>query len=309
MLYFADKKLSGWKKYRIPSHNNPFYSQADDLDNIREAGGTESDNYQQLVAAKHGAASFTVITRDQIKQEIFPFYQFRYGSVEQTKGIDFTQHLERPELKGFTILCAGIDCGFTDPTIVSIMGLDKSGIWRMVLRYRIQRVESTTVEKIIDWLDSFYHFDTIGIDIGSGGGGAQIIHSFLYRDEFRKKNYDTRVIGVQFGERVAVGFDAGGKELVQTTKSLGASILVQKLQQSQLMLSEIDHEAVSQIERITKIKGINGDDKYFILSEKGNGPSNDDHLFASLICWAIATRDMSFQKKKRKRLGKSSGAY
>lgn len=140
-------------------------------------------------------------------------------------------------------------------------------------------------------------------------GGTNMLHSLLYRPEYAKRQFESRLIPVQFGERVTVGFNSDGKELQQTTKTLGAVQLVQQMQQGNLILSEIDHAAVSELERITKMKGVSGDDRYFILSEKGNGASPNDHLFASMICWAIATRDMSFQKPKRKRLGRSAGNY
>lgn len=309
LLYYADKKLSGWKRYHIPSHNNPYYDRQTDLDNIKKYGGEESDDYQQLVIGKHGAASFTVITRDQIKQDTYPFYNYRFGATEISRGVSFELHLERPELKDYVSICAGIDCGYVDPTIINVIGLNKSGIWRCLLRYKIQRVDFTVQERIIDWLDSFYKFDKIGIDAGSGGGGVQMLHSFLYRDQYKRKGYEGRIVPVQFGERIAVGFDSNGKELMQTTKTLGATLLIQRLQQRELMLSEIDHEAVSELERMTKLRGINGDDRYFILSEKGNGASENDHIFASFICWAIATRDLSFQKKRRKKLGRSGGAF
>jgi hypothetical protein len=129
----------------------------------------------------------------------------------------------------------------------------------------------------------------------------------LYRPEYARKKYADRIIPVQFGERVIVGFNSEGKELTQTTKTLGAGLLVQSLQQNLLYLSEIDHAAISELERITKMRGISGDDRYFILSEKGNGASPHDHIFASLICWSIATRDLSFQKPKKKKLGKATG--
>lgn len=306
LLYHADKKLSGFKRYLIPAHNNPYYSRQDDIDNLKRLGGEESDEYQQQVLGRHGTAAFAVLNRDQIKTESLDIYRYRYTGNEIQRNIPYQTHLERVAFPNYDFVVCGIDCGFVDPTIISIIGY-KNGTWYMLARYIFHRVDFATQEKIIDWLDQFYHFQVIGIDIGSGGGGTQMLHSFLYRQEYSAQNYEGRIIPVQFGEKVAVGYDSEGKELTQTTKTLGASLLVQNIQAHQLVFSEHDHEAISQLERITKQKSINGDDRYFILSEKGNGASPDDHLFASLICWAIATRDMSFQKRKRKKLGKSSG--
>lgn len=309
LLYTTDRKFSTWKKYRIPSHNNPYYDQETDLDNIKKYGGEDTDDYKQLVLGQHGQASFTVITRDQITQKTYPFFTYRYTGADIAKGTVFEDVLERPDLKDYVAITAGIDCGYVDPTVISVVARDKAGIWHSVIRYVLTRIDMATQEKILAWLDSQYHFDVAGIDIGSGGGGTQLLHSLLYRPEYINRQFESRLIPVQFGERVAVGFNSDGKELTQTTKTLGATLLVQQLQQSTLILSEIDHAAISELERITKMKGTSGDDRYFILSEKGNGASPNDHLFASMICWAIATRDMSFQKPRRKRLGKSNGGY
>lgn len=138
-------------------------------------------------------------------------------------------------------------------------------------------------------------------------GGIQIMQSFFHRPEYTHKNYTERVLPVQFGEKVPIGYSTEGQELGMTAKALGAQELVIMLQQGTLVLSEIDNESVSQFERITKQRTTLGDDQYFIMSDKGNGKALDDHIFASMICFSIAVRDTSFLKKRRKKLGKASG--
>ena len=138
-------------------------------------------------------------------------------------------------------------------------------------------------------------------------GGIQIMQSLLHRDEYKSRNYADRILPVQFGEKITIGFNTEGEELGQTTKSYGAQQLVMMLQQGTLRLSEIDHEGTSELERITKQKTVMGQDQYFILSDKGNGKAVNDHIFASLICYTVAVRDTSFLKKKKRKLGKSGG--
>jgi hypothetical protein len=189
------------------------------------------------------------------------------------------------------------------------MGMQTNGQWRVLVRYVLKRIDYKAQEDIIHWLHRHYKFDKIGIDAASGGGGASILHSLLYRQEFSSMDYSQVLVPVMFGERIPVGFDTEGKELSVTTKSFGAGLLIQQLQQKTLVVSEIDYELISELERITKQKGISGTDVYYIMNEKGAGKADDDHNFASMICFCIATRDMSFQKKKRKRLGKTSGKF
>lgn len=169
LCYNADRKLTTWKRYRIPSHNNPYYTQEMDLENIKKYGGEDTDDYQQLVLGRHGNAAFTVITRDQITQKTYPFFTFKYTGADINKGTKFEDVLERPDLSRYTSLTAGIDCGYVDPSVISIVGLTDMGIWEYAARYVLQRVDMNTQEKIVSWLDEQYHFDKVGIDIGSGG--------------------------------------------------------------------------------------------------------------------------------------------
>lgn len=275
---------------------------------MRKYGGIESDEYQQLVLGKHGTASFTVITRDQMQQKPYPLYTYSYTGTDIQQGRIFQHVLEAPVISGsYSTVVFGVDTGFVDPTIIAVMVLRDNGSWEIHARYKLTRVDFPIQEQIIDWLDTQYKPDKIGLDIGAGGGGTQILQSFIHRDAFGHKNYISRIIPVQFGERVPVGYNTEGKELFTTTKTLGASLLVQALQQHTLVLSELDQEALSQLERITRQRSIDGSERYYILSDKGTGASTDDHLFAALICFVIVIRDLSFMKRKRKKLGKASG--
>jgi hypothetical protein len=138
-------------------------------------------------------------------------------------------------------------------------------------------------------------------------GGIQIMQSLTQRNEYQHKNYDKRILPVQFGEKVTVGFTTEGEELGSTAKSYGAQQLVIMLQEGLIELSEIDNEALSELERITRQRLTSGSDQYYILNEKGNGKAADDHIFASLICFAIAVRESPLNLRKRKKLGQTRG--
>jgi hypothetical protein len=133
------------------------------------------------------------------------------------------------------------------------------------------------------------------------------MQSLVHREEYKARNYADRILPVQFGEKITIGFNTEGEELGQSTKSFGAQQLVIMLQQGTLRLSEIDHEGTSELERITKQRSPLGQDQYYILSDRGNGKAVSDHIFASMICYTVAVRDTSFLKKKKRKLGKSGG--
>jgi hypothetical protein len=168
-LYTTSSKLPRFKWYRVPSANNPFFSKDDYLDALRRYGGEDSDEFQQLILGKHGTAALSVIHRDQILQKSYEFYSYRYSNSEVDKGIPFNQFLDRHEFGNPSAVIAAIDTGFTDPTIISILGFIDNKRWRYLARYKVQRVPFPIQEEIIDWLDDFYKFDQIAIDIGAGG--------------------------------------------------------------------------------------------------------------------------------------------
>lgn len=167
-LYITSVKTPRFKWYRVPSPNNPYFSKEDYLDALRRYGGEESNEFQQLVLGKHGQAALSVISRDQMTQLPYEFYTFRYQDADNARGKSFKDILDRPLLKEYDALVAGIDTGFTDPTIISVLG-QKKGIWYYLLRYKLQRILFPMQEEIIDWLDNFYKFDKIAIDAGAGG--------------------------------------------------------------------------------------------------------------------------------------------
>jgi hypothetical protein len=302
-LYYLDQRNKRFKKYRIPAPNNPYFTYQDYIQAMKDYGGEDSDLFQQLILGRHGRGSEVVISRDNIQIEPFDFYNYAFRSRDKLKGMEFVEKLHRPDFKDYSQFMAGIDTGFVDPTIIQIFGL-KHDKWYLVARYLLQRIETPEQEHIINWLDDHYQFSKIMIDLGAGGQGPSIIQSLKSRDEYKHKHYDDRIFGVQFAEKILAGFTDSQKELMVDTKTIGADELVRRLHQKEIVLSELDSEALSQLERLAKQKSITGEVKYFILGESGKGVSQNDHIFASFICFAIGIRSINFSKKKKK-LGRS----
>lgn len=308
VLYMVDQKSDKYKKYRIPSHNNPYYSKNNNIEEIKRFGGEQSDGYQQMVLGRHGSAAFQVIPRDSIITETFEFTSKLYASGHKYKGQTYADVLTRPKLPDYlTSLVMAIDPGFVDSCIIQIMGRDKKGIWRTYIRYRLNRIDFKEQEKIIHWLAQHYNIQNIAIDIGAGGGGSGIMHSLIHGDEYKNKNYESKIRSIQFSEHIIAGYNELGEELKQDAKSFAANELAKFVQEGQLVFSEIDQEGISQMERVAKQKSMNGRDQYFVMSDKG-GKDNDDHIFASYICFMMAIREEVIYQARRK-LGKPKGAF
>jgi len=308
VLYLLDYQTPKYKKYRIPSHNNPYYTYEDDIDNIRKYGGEQDDRYQNLVLGRPGAAAFQVIPRESIITETFAFSRQVYNSGHVNKGINYDDVLQRPSLPEDTqTVVIAIDPGFVDPTIIQVIARDKKGIWRTYIRYRLIRIDFNQQQKIIDWVAHYYNAAIITIDIGAGGQGPSIMHNLMHGDEYKSRKYESRMIGVQFSEQIISGYDEEGEEIKQDTKGYAANELAKIVQEGRLIFSEFDHEGVSQLERIAKQKSTSGKDRYFVLNDKGAGADEEDHIFASYITFVMAIRNI-VTNPQLKKLGSPSSA-
>lgn len=305
-LYAADQKFAKYKKYRIPSHNNPYYSRADDIENIKRYGGETADEYLQLVLGRHGSPATQVLSQDSIKQESFDFYSYRFTQNNKVKGETYEYVLERPKLpEGLTECIAVIDPGFIDPTVIHVIGKDKKGVSRVYLRYKFQRIQFPEQETIIDWLDDRYGFTYIGIDIGAGGNGASLLQGLQSREQYKHKRYDKRILGFNNSEAIVIGRDdERGTDIKKDSKAIGTEELVRRIEQGDLVFSEFDAEGVNELSRISKQKGMNGVDRYFIMSQSGKGKDSSDHIYASLLIWGLMVRETGGKRKKK--LGRSS---
>ncbi len=302
-LYYLDQKSTTFKKYRIPSPNNPYFTYEDYIDSIKRYGGEETDLFLQLVLAQPGSAAFSVINRDAMIIAPHPFHSYRYTSTDKAKGKTYRDVLILPKIDKFEQMVLGIDMGFVDPTLIQLFGKD-NGRWRAVIRWKVQRIDFPEQEEIIDMIARHYDVQRIAIDIGSGGGGAGVVQSLISRPEFRGGKYESRIVGVNFGDQVTAGADMQGEVLTVPVKTFGAQQIAQMVEMSLLEFSELDTEGISQVERIAKQKTPSGYDKYFIMSDKGTGVSGDDHIFASYICFVMALQVQEVTAIKK--LGKAS---
>lgn len=296
-LYYLDQKMNRCKKYRIPSMNNPYFTYADFEQNKKDYGGEDSDLFLNLILGQHGKGAEIVINRDDIAIEAFDFHNYAFRARRKVEGHHYTDYLKLPDIKGYEKIYAGIDIGFTDPTIIQCFGL-KAGKWYLFARYLLQRIEIPEQEEILMWLHKHFHFAALYMDIGNVGSG-------MYQS-LRTRHVEMRDIlhGVMFQEKLLVGVNERGTSITQDSKSLGADELIRRIHQKDIVLSEIDSEGVSQLERIARQRTLTGDLRYYIIGETGRGISGNDHIFASFICFAHGIRSFTFEKKKKK-LGKA----
>jgi hypothetical protein len=120
-------------------------------------------------------------------------------------------------------------------------------------------------------------------------------------------NYADKIITVLFNERVAVGRTEDDTELTEVFRAWGSKEIARLVTEGSLIFSEIDVEGVSQLERLTRQKRMSGHDNYFIMGERGVGASDDDHIFASYLCFIYALRGKVQQTSNMATLARPSG--
>ncbi len=302
VLYMVDQRFPKFKKYRIPAHQNPYYTYQDDRENLLRYGGEDSDDYKHLVLGQHGDPAFSIIPRDKIITEPFEFWSHRYSQTDKHAGKSYKTVLslhKLPTNKTETLVLA-VDTGYADPTVAQVIGKDKNGIWRTFVRYRLTRIPFPEQADIIDWLDSFYNFNVICIDLGAGGGGIGVSQDLQSSRFHKSKKYERRIHGVRFADYLDSGETSGGVPMKTQAKSFAGQELARTITEGNMIFSEIDMEGVSQMERVAYQRRSDGTNQYFVLSDRGTGKSGDDHIFASYVVFILTLLTALFEKPKKK---------
>lgn len=301
VLHALDERSPKYKKYRIPAHQNPFYTYQDDMENKLSFGGEDSDDYIHLVLGRHGEAAFSIIPRDKIRTEPFDFFSHRYTQTDKHNGKDYRTQLQLHQLPSkveYKILA--VDTGYADPTVAQVMGKDKNGVWRTYARYRLTRIPFPEQADVINWLDDFYNFDMICVDLGAGGGGIGLTQD-LESSRFPKaKRYSKRLYGVRFADYLDHGENSAGVPMKIQAKSMAGQELARIITEGGLIFSEVDMEGISQIERVAYQRRGDGTNQYFVISERGTGKSTDDHIFASYVVFVLMLLTTTLLKPKKK---------
>jgi len=121
-------------------------------------------------------------------------------------------------------------------------------------------------------------------------GGSGMLHHLVHTELYSKYNYAQKIMPIQFAEKITAGIDSSGEELMQDSKTVATNDLATFVQNGSLRFSEFDFEGVSQLERLAKQNNISGKPSFFILSDAGSGKDDDDHIYASYVCFVLGIR-------------------
>jgi len=288
VLYFADQKDIQFTKHRIPAHRNPRYSEEDEVRNIKQFGGVESEDYIHMVLGEHGAPSYMLFDRSRMRIEDYISF---HGSALGSKIKEDPGYLARfyasmpPPKKGVDAFMFGIDLGYTDPTV--ILGLyKKQNIWRFLFRAVFRQVPYPKQEEIIDYLDSMYNPGVIGIDEGSAG--KSVVQHLMTDAQYKHKRYKDKVVPIQFRAMVPIALDADGEEIKVRAKQFGMQLLQSKVNEQVIAFSWKDEAMINELERTTYTKTPAGEFVYKTITARGGLRHGEDHNVAALLCFALA---------------------
>ena len=305
VLYHCDQENSYYSKHRINSFKNPRFSEKDLEFAIEQYGGKDSEDYNHFVLGVHGKPVFALFDRSLMEIGNYPVYKLKINGMDLSDNLEnyFARVATIPPLPGRNNKCImGIDLGYTEPTAIIIAYLDDHGRIKFHARIQLTKVSYPLQEKIIDRLDSKFNPSILGID--RGGVGVSVVQRLQESVDYAHKNYEKRLIPIDFSTYVILGTDGEGEEIKSKTKPFAVSVLQDYSNNHKIVYTSTDLEFIVELERMTYSKNPSGDIAYKTLTAQG-GKRGDDHFTSAMLCMAMAyylNNDYFIGNQKRKKL-------
>lgn len=259
----------------------------------------DSEDYKHYVLGQHGVPTLSVFDRVRFMKEDYdvPVVVLTQQLYENTKRIEpdgviryhINELINCPPLERkygqSPKIGLGWDVGYSpDPTIFFLMYQDlDSGVWKNLMRIRLQRVEYTLQRETLLWLDKVYNFDFIGIDMGGPGKVVyQELTSEVADEEYKKRKYDQRIYPVEFGGRMAVAVQEENNEIIETkdnVKRVAVETVSRWVHEHKFAFSKDDDNLMAELERTKFLRTASGEPLY---------KTTDDHQFAAMMCAVMA---------------------
>ena len=283
VLYFADEVSTQYSKHRVSALDNPRYTEDSKQRDIEQYGGEDSDDYRRLVLGEHASPVVRLFSRDTIetgKQRLFSA-TLSAGELEEdpTKLLRLFDSLPRKT----STVAVGVDLGYIDPTVISLFELVNDA-WLNFARITLEHIKYPKQVTFLDRLDTMYEFSFLAIDEGHSG---LAFSQELTSERFKHKGYINRIASVNFGLPVEIGTDLDGNAIKLLTRTLAVEKLRSLLDSHKVVFSETDEKLLSELERVEAVKNPSGKTVYRVRTP-GGSLRGEDHIFASLLCFAYA---------------------
>lgn len=305
VLYQADIENPNYTKHRVSSYDNPRVTPEDILKAIDQYGGEDTDDFIHYVLGQHGKPVFSLFDRNLMKTETYPVTKLDIDGIKLGDNLDdiITRISAFPNIKAREYgVYMGIDLGYTEPTAITIAYIDHNDSFRFHGRIKLSKVSYPIQEKLIDLLDTKFSPLLIGMD--EGNSGKSVRQHLIQDSEYKKKQYDKRLISIDFSSSTVIGIGADGSDIKSKTKPYTVSILQDYTNSGKIVYSTTDTDMISELERMTYSKSVTGDITYKTLTDRG-GKRGEDHFTSALLCLVGAyhiTNGLGFKVEKKKLL-------
>jgi len=284
VLYSADAENPAYTKHRVTALDNPRVT-SDDIERFKvQYGGEDTDDYIHYVLGLHGKPVFSLFDRNTMEIEPYPVTKLDIDGMKEGEDLStlYTKISAFPtiHIKEYGVLM-GIDLGYTEPTAIFICYIDGNDRIKFHGKIRLSKVSYPIQEKIIDLLDSKFNPQLIGMD--EGNAGKSVRQHLLQDKEYIHKNYEKRVVQIDFSSSIVIGIDSDGSEIKSKTKPFTVSILQDYTNNHKIIYSSTDTDTISELERMTYSKSVTGDITYKTLTDRG-GKRGEDHFTSALLC-------------------------
>jgi len=299
VLYQCDVGKS-YSKHRVSAYKNPRFTGETEQRALEKFGGKDSQDFLRQVLGEHGTPTYALFDRANMRiEDYFSPVVKVYGAQVKTDPSKLTRIIMNmptpPRYADMAV--AGIDLGYTEPTAIVVL-YRRESVWYQLFRLELHQITYDLQEKFISDLDEKYGFNYIGFDAGAGGQGKSLHHNLVNKEEYSTREFPERLLPVEFGGTVVVGFDDEGEELKERVKPFSAAQFQQMVNSFEFAFSSRDMDLIVELERITYHKTPAGNVVYKSMTP-GGSDRGADHNFSALLTFAMVVFEKLGQTIRR----------
>jgi len=264
-MFYRMTQMPDVELHRWPSHLNPGFGRAKDVELIHLYGGTDSPGYIHRVLGEHGAPAHGVFHLDDYLacvDETLEFHDIELGEDDS---------FEAPAVEGGEYYL-GCDLGYArDPSEFVVYQSVPPHLIN-VLRIHLGGVNYARQQEIIEELDGAYAFRSIGIDCGNSG--RAVIHNL----KILGTAWCDKIRAFEFGGMTDLGEQPDKTRLRRRTKEFMTELLDRHMAERSIVFPRLpDRET----QYASHTYSVGASDR--IVYEKGN-----DHIIDADRCAVLA---------------------
>ena len=222
---FTENKEGKWTVFHWPSSINPNWTPEREAELALFYGGRDTAGYQHEVLGEHGKPSYGAFNHEQFRRCQRDLQSYRQVNIlgeelnDCNSEAEIRSRLELmmglvPEKGTFWI---GGDLGYTnDPSEITIWLEDAEEVMRLKVRFHVEHVSYPILAEMLALIDFYYHPEGIGID--NGGNGLSVVQDLTTLDKFKGNDFESKVMGFDFGSSTTIGYSDDGKPIKKRTK-------------------------------------------------------------------------------------------